>query len=487
MRMSEDVKINITAETAGVEGQLNGTAAGVTAVGATSKAAAPAVRGLAGTIDTLRLSLTTLQKAFGLLGIITLTISWLTALWGVCKKAYEWFNKLGEASPSLAIDRMGDSAKSAAAEWKKLNEEMERNAAQRKAIADDAQKQADATLGLDLANIEAKLQTDLDATTDPSEREDLTAAADAAKTARTNKASVDAARAARANAQAELIANQKDIDRTLKVAESSSSPTLMSPALQQTAEKQKARDAYDSAQKEIAKLDEEVSYLRINARNMGPRATAEAFARNQAEREKALNVPSVPDPSKDEPSEEYKAYVKSEDERKKRLAEAQAKAQKLVDERTRLQSTVKITDTRVAEAEQITRAGMTQAQREAADREIDKRIAEVEDYDAKNPAPKKTTREELDKIQDDALLKPAKQRIDADAKRTDVEKSVQEKIKAITVDAPIAASSAAAAGGFMGGSMNNAARLSEQREFKRDAIEREKVDLLSKINNKLDD
>jgi hypothetical protein len=483
--MSEEVKISITADSASAEPALKGTAAGVATIGATSKAAAPAVRGLAGTIDTLRLSLTTLQKAFGLLGIITLTISWLTALWGVCKKAYEWFNKLGEASPSLAIDRMGDSAKSAAAEWKKLNEEMERNSAQRKALADDAQKQADATLGLDLANIEAKLQTDLDATTDPAEREDLTVAADAAKTARTNKASVDAARAARANAQAELIANQKDIDRTLKVAESSSSPTLMSPALQQTAAKQKARDAYDSAQKEIAKLDEEASYLKINARNMGPRATAEAFARNQAEREKALKVPSVPDPSKDEPSEEYKAYVKSEDERKKRLAEAQTKAQKLIDERTRLQSTVKITDTRVAEAEQINRAGMTQAQREAADREIDKRIAEVEDYDAKNPAPKKLSKEDLDATQAAAQLKLLTASASAQSKRDQILASAADKRAGVTVDAPRAATDVGAIGGYMGGNMQNAARMAEQRAAALEAIQREAAALLAKINERL--
>jgi hypothetical protein len=86
---------------------------------------------------------------------------------------------------------------------------------------------------------------------------------------------------------------------------------------------------------------------------------------------------------------------------------------------------------------------------------------------------------------DDAKKKKAL--ADVATQRTDIKTSAQDKIKAITVDAPIAASSAAAAGGFMGGSMNNQARLSEQREFKRDAIEREKVDLLSKINNKLDD
>jgi hypothetical protein len=531
--MSEEVKIEITADSASAEPALKGTAAGVATVGTTAKAAAPAVRGLAGTIDTLRLSLTTLQKAFGLLGIITLTISWLTALWGVCKKAYEWFNKLNEASPAASIDRMAAAAKAAADEWKKLNEEMARNADQRKALAEDAQKQADATLGLDLANIEEKLQKNLASTTDPAEREDLTAKADAAKTSRTNKASVDAARAARANAQAELIANQKDIDRLSKVASDSSKPIPLSPALQKKAERQKARDAYDSAQKEISKLDEEVAYLRKNARNMGPRATADSFARNQIERQKALDVPSVPDPSKETPSEEDKTYAKAEDERKKRYEEAIAKIQKLRDSLVRQQAMVGIAGTRVTEAETLQRAGMTQAERESADRQADaeapasdskasasaktdsdtwfsraqERAAAAREVSAleasisetgKSPAKSEALRaaqeraaaadaaiqkanDDLDTKQAEALDTLAKQRMGEDAASDKILASAADKSASVTVDAPRAATDVGAIGGYMGGTMQNAARMAEQRAAALEAIQREALTLLSKI------
>jgi len=534
--MSEEVKISIIADSASAEPALKGTAAGVATIGATSTAAAPAVRGLAGTIDTLRLSLTTLQKAFGLLGIITLTISWLTALWGVCKTAYGWFKKLGETSVTADLDRMAAAAKAAADDWKSLNDEMARGAELRKALAEDQQKQADATLGLDLANIEAKLQKDLASTTDPAEREDLTAAAESAKAARTNKASEDAARAARSNAQAELIANQKDIDRTLKVVESSSNPLPLSPVQKRKAEVQKAHDessaAFFAAQEQIQKLEEEAAYLRQNARIMGPRASAEAFARNQTEMQKAVESRSkastnLPDPSA-APTEEDKAYAKAEDARKKRRDEALVGAQKLLDERTRLQKMVGVTDTRVAAAEQISRAGRTQSDREAADRQAAaegpasasepsapdsnawfsraqakaaaaREIADLESSIAdtgKTPARSAALRAareraaaaeaDSQKAIDDLNEKESAARLKL-AQSSVTDQSQRDKIKAITVDAPIAASSAAAAGGFMGGSMNNQARLSEQREFKRDAIEREKVDLLSKINNKLDD
>ena len=481
--MSEEVKISITADSASAEPALKGTAAGVASVGTTATAAAPAVRGLAGTIDTLRLSLTTLQKAFGLLGIITLTISWLTALWGVCKTAYGWFKKLGETSVTADLDRMAAAAKAAADDWKSLNDEMARGAELRKALAEDQQKQADATLGLDLANIEAKLQKDLASTTDPAEREDLTAAADAAKTARTNKASEDAARAARANAQAELIQNQKDIEKTRKALYESSKPTPMTPTVKKKEETQKAIAA---TQEEIKDLDTEYADIRTRKPGSDPRAE---MMRNRMERGDAAETLAklkkrLPDPSA-APSEEEKIYTQTEDERKKRQSEALVKAQKLLDERTRLQKMVGITDTRVAEAEQINRAGMTQAQREAADREIDKRIDEVEDYDAKNPAPKKLSKEDLDATQAAAQLKLLTASASAQSKRDQILVSAAEKRSSITVDAPRAATDVGAIGGYMGGNMQNAARMAEQRAAALEAIQREAATLLAQIKERL--
>jgi hypothetical protein len=548
--MSEEVKISITADSASAEGQLKGTAAGVATIDATSTAAAPAVRGLAGTIDTLRLSLTTLQKAFGLLGIITLTISWLTALWGVCKTAYGWFKKLGETSVTADLDRMAAAAKAAADDWKSLNDEMARGAELRKALAEDQQKQADATLGLDLANIEAKLQKDLASTTDPAEREDLTAAADAAKTARTNKASEDAARAARANAQAELIQNQKDIEKTRKALYESSKPTPMTPAVKKKEQTQKAIAA---TQEEIKDLDTEYADIRTRKPGSDPRAE---MMRNRMERGNAAETLAklkkrLPDPSA-APSEEEKIYTQTEDERKKRQSEALVKAQKLLDERTRLQKMVGITDTRVSEAEQISRAGMTQAQREAADRQAaaegqtsagesiaptrqaaaeapasasessapdsnawfsraQARAAaarEIADLEAsiaetgKTPARSAALRaareraaaaeadsqkaiDDLNEKQSAASLKLAQSSVTDQSSRDKILASAADKRAGVTVDAPRAATDISAIGGYMGGNMQNAARMAEQRAAALEAIQREAATLLAQIKEGL--
>jgi hypothetical protein len=61
----------------------------------------------------------------------------------------------------------------------------------------------------------------------------------------------------------------------------------------------------------------------------------------------------------------------------------------------------------------------------------------------------------------------------------------QAKRDAVTVDAPITASAGAAIGGITGGTVNNAARMREQRELALQAIAKEQVDLLSKIEGHL--
>jgi hypothetical protein len=398
MRMSEDVKINITAETAGVEGQLKGTAAGVATVGATSKAAAPAVSGLAGTIDTLRNSLSTLQKAFGLIAIISLAISWLIKIYEVCKVAYVWFKKLGEASPAEALDRMAASAKEAAQGWKKLNDQMDDNAAKRKALAEDELKKTDSKYAIRSAQIEERRQKHLKGTTDPAVREGINFIAD--------------------KDQKELASSQKVFN---------------------------ARNALKAVEDDItdAKANREKTF---------------AFVQSVRYTEKPENMSP----------EQTKAWKTLRDERTDSLETAVGKLTEIDSLLSRLNTARDTAANRLAEAEILKRSVLTQTDRESADlargRVMDASMVNIE-----------------------RLAAEIKAKAAADVKRTDIDKSAQEKIKAITVDAPIAASSAAAAGGFMGGSMNNAARLSEQREFKRDAIEREKVDLLSKINNKLDD
>jgi hypothetical protein len=402
--MSEEVKISITADSASAEPALKGTAAGVATIGATSKAAAPAVRGLAGTIDTLRLSLTTLQKAFGLLAIITLTISWLTALWGVCKTVYGWFKKLEDTSVSAAIDRMASSAKAATDQWKKLNDEMARNAAQRKAMADDTQKESDATYAMAAAKIEEKLQSDLASTTDPAKRAEYQGQADASKARLANQSKVIAARAARSNAEADLLQNERDIASTLQV----------------------AQDAANT---------------------------------------KFSGTPQNP--------EDAKKYAKAQDDAYALKVAASEKLKTLRADRTRLLSAYESSDTRVVEAETISRAGMTQAQREAADRQAQREIAD-----------RQVAAEALASASKASILDKAKA-ASAQSKRDQILASAADKRAGVTVDAPRAATDVGAIGGYMGGNMQNAARMAEQRAAALEAIQREAATLLAQIKEGL--
>lgn len=62
-----------------------------------------------------------------------------------------------------------------------------------------------------------------------------------------------------------------------------------------------------------------------------------------------------------------------------------------------------------------------------------------------------------------------------------------QKIKSITVDAPKAASSYGASGGIMGGQVQNAERLAEQRQARLEAIQNEHSRLLAEISQKLEE
>lgn len=403
--MSEDVKINITAETAGVEGQLKGTAAGVATVGATSKAAAPAVSGLAGTIDTLRNSLSTLQKAFGLIAIISLTISWLIRLYDAVKSVIAWFKKLDDPAANQALDKTAESAKAAADSVKKLADSYDALAAARKKLRDDAAAEANSFLGV----IDAQQQAEDSADPDPASRENKRRQNQAFLQRRKTEAALANANTDETNAGSAIADNRSQ--RATLVARMENAQRIASPfnpnATPST--KAKASAAAQAFQTAIEGLDAALPSLQSAART----------AANAAREAKTRFDNSL-------------VAVRSVD---------------------------------------------ANIQQEKRDKEASTAAATAAKQAAAATAAKQAD--------DDAKKKKAL--ADVATKRTDIDKSAQEKIKAITVDAPIAASSAAAAGGFMGGSMNNQARLSEQREFKRDAIEREKVDLLSKINNKLDD
>jgi hypothetical protein len=396
MRMSEDVKINITAETAGVEGQLKGTAAGVTAVGVASAAAAPAVRTLAGTVDVLRVSFSAVQKALGWLAVINLVITWLIRLYDAVKNVIAWFKKLDDPAANQALDKTAESAKAAADSVKKLADSYDALAAARKKLRDDAAAEANSFLGV----IDAQQQAEDSADPDPASRENKRRQNQAFLQRRKTEAALANANTDETNAGSAIADNRSQ--RATLVARMENAQRIASPfnpnATPST--KAKASAAAQAFQTAIEGLDAALPSLQSAAR------TAANAAREA---------------------------------------------------KTRFDNS--LVDVRSVDAN---------IQKENRDKEASTAAA--------------TAAKQAD---DDAKKK--KNLADVATKRTDIEKSAQEKIKAITVDAPIAASSAAAAGGFMGGSMNNAARLSEQREFKRDAIEREKVDLLAKINNKLDD
>ncbi|MCK9468138.1 MAG: hypothetical protein M0Q49_01865 [Porticoccaceae bacterium] len=75
----------------------------------------------------------------------------------------------------------------------------------------------------------------------------------------------------------------------------------------------------------------------------------------------------------------------------------------------------------------------------------------------------------------------------AAAMRADLEASTAQKIDSITVDAPKAASSYGTIGGIMGGQVQNAQRLAEQRQARIEAIQLEHTRLLAEISAKLED
>jgi hypothetical protein len=344
----------------------------------------------------LRGSLSALQKAFGLLAIISLAISWLIKLYEAVKSVIAWFKKLDDPAANSALDKTAESAKAAADSVKKLADSYDALAAARKKLRDDAAAEANSFLGV----IDAEQQAEASADPDPASRENkrrqnqafLQRRKTEAALANANTAETDAGSAIADNRsqRATLVGRKENAERIASVWNQNATPST----------KAKASAAAQAFQTAIEGLDAALPSLQSAART----------AANAAREAKTRFDSSLVD-------------VRSVD--------------------TNIQKD-RVMDTSMVNIEKIA----AEIKAKAADDQAEIKAKAADDI----------------------------KRIDA-----------QEKIKAITVDAPIAASSAAAAGGFMGGSMNNQARLSEQREFKRDAIEREKVDLLSKINNKLDD
>lgn len=105
------------------------------------------------------------------------------------------------------------------------------------------------------------------------------------------------------------------------------------------------------------------------------------------------------------------------------------------------------------------------------------------DLSAKGAAKRDEIKKDVDSELDD-FFGP----VDAAAeKQAAVRARTREKLDAITVEAPRAATSGGAAGMIMGRQIDNAARLQEQREARRDAILKEEVVLLSKIAERLEE
>jgi len=462
--MSEEVKIEITADSAAADPALKGTAAGVATIATASKAAAPAVRGLAGTIDTLRLSLSGVQKAFALLAIINMVISMLIRVYEACKTAYQWFEKLGKTSAADALDLMAASAKRAAGNWKALNDEMARNAAQRKALVDDEQKRRDADFSLGSAQIEERLQKDLASTTDPAKRAAYQTQADADQKSLSSLHTVQSAKAAESALDAEMAANRAaraEMQKRLSISQKQSLP-INTWEVDTPEDVAAARKIAQAKQKREADLENglkenESKYDRLRQAKASARAiTAAAELRNSA----TMTQTDSETAAAEAPASASESSASNKDpDSNPWFSRAQAKAA-AAREIAEIEASIAVNGKTPADSAALRAARERAAAAEAAIHKAN------DDLDATQSAARDTI---------------AKANIASQSKRADILAAAAEKERSVTVDAPRAATDVTAIGGYMGGAMQNAARMAEQRAAALEAIQREALTLLAKI------
>lgn len=175
MNGTEDLSIYIKADGAPQAASAVGdVGAALKSAGSSGAAAAAGMGTAAGAVDTLRISMTGLQKAFVWLSFINTAINWFTRLGEVSQQVVEWFQKIsGMETVADRVSKITDSVNGLAAAYKSLVAQAEawNKAGQEDTAATIRQQKAEADR--QVAEIELKLQKDLAGTQDPGARDTL--------------------------------------------------------------------------------------------------------------------------------------------------------------------------------------------------------------------------------------------------------------------------------------------------------------------------
>lgn len=483
--MAEDLTISVVAETAAAEGNIQSLKGGIQALPAAAKTAAGGMNAMAGAVDVLKVSMSALQKTFLILNIINTLINWFGRLAEATKAVTEWFQKLA------GIETAGERIDKIAASVDKLTESyqalVDKASEYQKLIKDDtaaSTREVQAAIAQKIAVVDLRLQKQLAETSDPGQRARLERQAESEKAAigtgsvekkQLEIKGVDAAMAA-------LGAERKDLLVQIAAAAKANNAAV---GMQQGGrvdkeEAQKLADAqaqaakaYDAMLARLDAIDRQTSGLsrekatlsvELGAAETGRAAALQSDRNETSNLEKELAAADLYTEAAASPEAAEAARARTE------AALAAARAA-LAD----------------AEAAPVAAPDAARAAPAAPDaaglrRQIDSLLWNLEiitraSKDAQGR--KKDVDSELDDF-----FGP----VDAAAeKQAEVRAETQKKIDAITVAAPRAATSGGAAGLIMGRQIDNAARLQEQREARRDAILKEEVVLLAQIKEALDE
>jgi hypothetical protein len=484
--MAEDLTISVVAETAAAEGNIQSLKGGIQALPAAAKKAAGGMNAMAGAVDVLKVSMSALQKTFLILNIINTLINWFGRLAEATKAATEWFQKLA------GIETAGERIDKIAASVDKLTESyqalVDKASEYQKLIKDDtaaSSREVQAAIAQKIAVVDLRLQQQLAETSDPGQRDRLERQAEGEKAAIGTGAvetkqieirGVDAAMAA-------LGAERKDLLGQIAAAATANNAAVGMQQGGRVDEKKakeladaqdKAAKAYDAMVARLAAIDKQASALSREKGTLAVElgtAETERAAALQADRNKTSNLEK----------ELAAADLYTEAAASPEAAEAA---------RARTEAALAAARAALADAEAAERArtesalAAPAAAPDAAElrQQIDTLLQDLEivtraSKDAQGR--KKDVDSELDDF-----FGP----VDAAAeKQAEVRAETQKKIDAITVAAPRAATASGAAGLIMGRQIDNAARLQEQREARRDAILKEEVVLLAQIKEALDE
>ncbi len=422
----EDFRINIQAT--GTDQAAAGVAdveKSVDNLASTASAAPQSINSVAGAIDTLKDSASGLLATFALLSIINTAIRWFTRLAEVATKAYAAFREYtGFETVAQQIDRVAERIDGLADSYKRLIEQAQKYTAEASQDTSSYRRSITAANAAANARVDLALQRSLAGVTDPAQRAILIAQASATKDIASHNIQVDLADREVADIDAAIARHQNTL--------------LQARRRQNRAQTQvtRAEAARDRAQDTLSSTR---SWRR------GDKVDDLAKAEDTLAKARTLFA-------------DLSTGVAQLERQERLLLEA-----------------------RQAAADERTAAGLNAAaarQRAGADvQEAARRQAEAANAAAR-------------KAEEDARKKAAAEAAAADAlaqKRLDIQRRTEEKIAAITVDSPRAASVSGAIGGIMGGSVQNAAQLQAQRADRIEALTREQTRLLDKIATNTED